>query len=130
MVARQRKNRATASSTHGKEQEKVLETTYPSTRKRVAMAVEDTEEPGPEPTAQHVACLELKVQELGDENKRLKEQVKKLEMQQHDDEISEVKTKMKPKRKWTAKVQSKDKPVSVGVVMHRNSRGRRRQDVV
>ncbi|RQM11619.1 hypothetical protein DD237_004564 [Peronospora effusa] len=130
MVARQRKNRATASSKHGKEQDKVLETTHPSTRKRDAMAVEDTEEPGPEPTAQHVACLELQVQELGDENKRLKEQVKKLKMQQHDDETSEVKTKMKPKRKWTAKVQSKDKPVSVGVVMHRNSRGRRRQDVV
>ncbi|CAI5745652.1 unnamed protein product [Peronospora destructor] len=113
MVARQRQNRATASSKRGKEQDQILETANLSARKRVTVAAKDTEEPGPEPTAQHVARLELQVQELGDENKRLKEQVKKLGKQQQGDETSEIKTKMKPKRKWTAKVQAKDKSVSV-----------------
>ncbi|KAG3120798.1 hypothetical protein PI124_g1811 [Phytophthora idaei] len=114
MVGRPRKSRSASASAETKaasgkrnasfsEQLEAIETTEPP-RKKAALH-EDNEEPGPEPTEQQVARLELKIHELGAENERLKEQVEKLQMEQAD-------SKQKPKKKAAAKAQPKDKPAS------------------
>ncbi|CAH0521751.1 unnamed protein product [Peronospora belbahrii] len=113
MVARQRKSRTTANSKRDKEQNVALETADVLTRKKARVALQDVEELSPEPIAQHVARLELKVQELGEENARLKEQVEKLEKKQRDDKTVEPKCKSNLKRKRTAKVKSREKVVTV-----------------
>ncbi|ETP38827.1 hypothetical protein F442_13637 [Phytophthora nicotianae P10297] len=121
MVGKPRKSRSASASAETKaprgkrsasisEQQEAIETTEPPTKKMALM--EDNEEPGPEPTGQQVARLELKIQELDAENERLKEQVEKLQMEQADS---------KPKKKATAKAQSKVKPASARAQFKRKS---------
>ncbi|ETI40902.1 hypothetical protein F443_13794 [Phytophthora nicotianae P1569] len=120
MVGKPRKSRSASASAETKaprgkrsasisEQQEAIETTEPPTKMAL---MEDNEEPGPEPTGQQVARLELKIQELDAENERLKEQVEKLQMEQADS---------KPKKKATAKAQSKVKPASARAQFKRKS---------
>ncbi|KAF4032764.1 hypothetical protein GN244_ATG15332 [Phytophthora infestans] len=123
MAGKPRKSRSASASAETKaprgkrsasvsEHKEAIETTEPP-RKKAAL-LEDNEEPGPEPTKQLVARLELKLQELGAENERLKEKVEKLQMEQVD-------SQPKNKKKKAAKAQPKDKPASTRAQPKRKS---------
>jgi hypothetical protein len=123
MVARQQKARATTKRGAGDAEE-----AEPPSKKAALQDENEDEEPGPEPTAQHVARLERKILELGAENERLKEQLEtqrrealdSTEEDQPKSEAKATKAKAPPKRKpakataktkkKTAKVSTKDTP--------------------